>query len=165
MGEIHEFFVLALSLALGLLGRLLRVKTLPRPKSQKRVSARVSEGSGWLRLWPGSSPTDPQTPKNSKTRKSDSKVTFGAPVKVTQKLLKSDFFDRFWHFSLRAQRLKKRVQDRPPGLKFSIEIENFKRATQQTSIFVGNSEGPGLKFSSEIWNFQSGLNFFNLWGP
>ena len=41
-------------------------------------------------LWPGSSPTDPQTPKNSKTRKSDSKVTFGVPVKVTQKLLKSD---------------------------------------------------------------------------
>ena len=40
-----------------------------------------------------------------------------------------------------------KIQDRPPGLKFSIEIENFKRATQQTPIFVGNSEGPGLKFS------------------
>ena len=32
----------------------------------------------------------PKTPKNSKTRKSYSKVTFGVPVKVTQKLLKSD---------------------------------------------------------------------------
>ena len=31
-----------------------------------------------------------QTPKKSKKRKSDSKVTFGVPVKVTQKLLKSD---------------------------------------------------------------------------
>ena len=28
-------------------------------------------------------------------------------------------------------------QDRPPGLKFSIEIEKFKRATQQTPIFCG----------------------------
>ena len=36
------------------------------------------------------SSTDPETPKNSKTQKSDSKVTFGAPAKVTQKLIKSD---------------------------------------------------------------------------
>ena len=28
-----------------------------------------------------------------------------------------------------------KIQDRPPGLKFSIEIENFKRATHQTPIF------------------------------
>ena len=50
-----------------------------------------SKLEGWgLGLWPGSSPADPQTPKNSKTQKSDSKVTFGVPVKVTQKLLKSD---------------------------------------------------------------------------
>ena len=34
--------------------------------------------------------TDPQTPENSKTQKSDPKVTFGLPAKVTQKLLKSD---------------------------------------------------------------------------
>ena len=27
-------------------------------------------------------------------------------------------------------------QDRPPGLKFSIKIENFKRATHQTPNFV-----------------------------
>ena len=41
-----------------------------------------------------------------------------------------------------------KFQDRPPGLKFSIEIENFKRATQQTPVFfVGNSGAPGLKFS------------------
>ena len=33
-------------------------------------------------------------------------------------------------------------KDRPPGLKFSIEIENFKRATHQTPYFsVGSSEG------------------------
>ena len=49
-----------------------------------------------------------------------------------------------------------KIQDRPPGLKFSIEIENFKRATQQTPIFVGNSEGPGLKISIEIENFNPG---------
>ena len=30
-----------------------------------------------------------------------------------------------------------KIQDRPPGLKFSIEIENFKRATQQTPILWG----------------------------
>ena len=30
-----------------------------------------------------------------------------------------------------------KIQDRPPGLKISIEIENFKRATQQTPIFCG----------------------------
>ena len=43
-----------------------------------------------LKLWPANSPTDPQTPENSKTQKSDSKVIFGLPAKVTQKLLKSD---------------------------------------------------------------------------
>ena len=47
-----------------------------------------------------------------------------------------------------------KIQDRPPGLKFSIEIEIFKRATHQTLIFVGNSEGPGLKISSEIEIFN-----------
>ena len=36
-------------------------------------------------------PADPETPRNSKTqKKKDSRVTFGAPAKVTQKLLKSD---------------------------------------------------------------------------
>ena len=47
-----------------------------------------------------------------------------------------------------------KFQDRPPGLQFSIEIEFFKRATHQTPIFVGNSEGPGLKISSEIEIFN-----------
>ena len=48
-----------------------------------------------------------------------------------------------------------KIQDRPPGLKFSIEIEIFKRATHQTPIlFVGNSEGPGLKISSELETFN-----------
>ena len=41
-------------------------------------------------LWLAISPTDPQTPENSKTQKSGSKVSFGLPAKVTQKLLKSD---------------------------------------------------------------------------
>ena len=36
------------------------------------------------------SPYRPPNPRNSKTQKSDSKVTFGLPTKVTQKLLKSD---------------------------------------------------------------------------
>ena len=48
-----------------------------------------SEATRILHLWPGSSPTDPQTSRNSKTRKSDSKVIFWVPVKLTQKLLKS----------------------------------------------------------------------------
>ena len=30
-----------------------------------------------------------------------------------------------------------KIQDRPPGLKFSIEIENFKQATQSPPIFGG----------------------------
>ena len=30
-----------------------------------------------------------------------------------------------------------KIQERPPGLKSSSEIENFKRATQQTPIFCG----------------------------
>ena len=34
-----------------------------------------------------------------------------------------------------------KIQDRPPGLKFSSEIEKFKRAAHQTLFFVGNSEG------------------------
>ena len=35
-----------------------------------------------------------------------------------------------------------KIQDRPPGLKFSILIENFNLDPQQTPIFlVGNSEG------------------------
>ena len=58
------------------------------PRSLANLSLRREKVA--VALWPGSSPTDPQTPKNSKTRKSDSKVTFGVPVKVTQKLLKSD---------------------------------------------------------------------------
>ena len=34
-----------------------------------------------------------------------------------------------------------KIQDRPPGLKFSIEIENFNPDPQQPLLFVGNSEG------------------------
>ena len=36
---------------------------------------------------PGQITPDPETPKISKTQKSDSEVTFGAPAKETQKLL------------------------------------------------------------------------------
>ena len=43
--------------------------------------------------------------------------------------------------SQRAACGMKNIQDRPPGLKISSEIEIFKRATHQTPIFVGNSEG------------------------
>ena len=62
-----------------------------------------------------------------------------------------------------------KIQDRPPGLKFSIEIEHFNLDTQQRPIFCGEFWRSGLKFSIEIeifkrdWNFQSRLNFFNLW--
>ena len=70
---------------------------LPKKKNKERkdrekfqAPIKLAQPFLALELWPGSSPTDPQTPKNSKTRKSDSKVTFGVPVKVTQKLLKSD---------------------------------------------------------------------------
>ena len=38
----------------------------------------------------------PQTPENSKTQKSYSKVSFGLPAKVTQKLPKSDSKVTFW---------------------------------------------------------------------
>ena len=41
------------------------------------------------------------------------------------------------------------IQDRPPGLKISSEIENFKRTAHETPIFVGNSEPPGLNISSK----------------
>ena len=67
--------------------------------------------------------------------------------------------------TLGAQRLKKFKI-----LKFSSEIENFKRATHQTPIFVGNSEGRDwnfqsrLKFSSEIENFKRDW-FFSIFGP
>ena len=49
---------------------------------------------------------------------------------------------------------------------FSSEIENFKRATHQTPIFAGNSQGQDwnfqarLKFSSEIENFKRKLEIF-----
>ena len=63
-----------------------------------------------------------------------------------------------------------KIQDRPPGLKFSIEIENSNLDPQQTTIFVGNSEGQdwnfqsGLKFSSEIEIFNLDW-FFSIFGP
>ena len=34
-----------------------------------------------------------------------------------------------------------KIQDRPPGFKFSVEIENFNLDPQQPLLFVGNSEG------------------------
>ena len=66
--------------------------------------------------------------------------------------------------TLRAQRLKNFKI-----LKFSSQIEIFKRAAHQTPIFCGEFSRSGLKFSSEIeifkrdWKFQSRLIFFNLW--
>ena len=84
------------------------------------------------------------------------------------------YLKKWQHKAMRFQSAPKgpkieKIQDRPPGLKFSIEIENFKRATRQTPIFCGEFWRSGLKFSIEIeifkrdWNFQSRLNFFNLW--
>ena len=60
----------------------------------------------------------------------------------------------FWPFSsrngsLRAQRLKKFKI-----LKFSSELEIFKRATHQTPIFCGEFWRSGLKISSEIEIFK-----------
>ena len=37
---------------------------------------------------------------------------------------------------LKGPKIEK-IQDRPPGLKFSIEIEKFNLDTQQTPIFCG----------------------------
>ena len=51
--------------------------------------------------------------------------------------------------SLRAQRLRKFKI-----LKISSQIENFKRATHQTPIVSGKFRRSGLKFSSEIEIFK-----------
>ena len=63
-----------------------------------------------------------------------------------------------------------KFQDLRPGLKFSSEIENFKRATHQTPIFCGEFWRSRLKMSSEIEFFErarlkisSEIEFFNLW--
>ena len=50
-----------------------------------------------------------------------------------------------------------KIQDRPPGLKFSIEIEIFKRATHQTPIFVGGFWRSGIEIFNRDWKFQSRL--------
>ena len=51
-----------------------------------------------------------------------------------------------------------KIQDRPPGLKFSSEIEIFKRATRQTPIFCGEFWRSGIEnFKLKDWNFQSRL--------
>ena len=72
---------------------------------------------------------------------------------------------KYSKLTLRAQRLKKFKI-----LKFSSEVDNFKRAAHQTPIFVGNSEGRDwkiqarLKFSSARLkiSIENGF-FFNLW--
>ena len=38
------------------------------------------------------------------------------------------------------------IQDRPPGLNFSNEIENFKRATHQTPYFLWGFLKVGIEF-------------------
>ena len=62
-----------------------------------------------------------------------------------------------------------KIQDRPPGLNFqarlkrmtfSSEIENFKRATHQTPIFVGNSQGQDWKKFKRDWSFSSEIENF-----
>ena len=67
-------------------------------------------------------------------------------------------------WTLRAQILKKFKI-----LKFSSELEIFKRATHQTPIFCGEFWRSGLKISSDLeifkrsWKFQAILNFFKIW--
>ena len=56
-----------------------------------------------------------------------------------------------------------KIQDRPPGLKVSIEIENFNLDPQQTPIFCGEFWGSGIEIFNRDRIFQSRLNFFNLW--
>ena len=63
-----------------------------------------------------------------------------------------------------------KMQERPPGLEFSNEIEIFKRAPTKPLFLVGHSEG-------QDWNFQARLNFsseienskrdfiFSIFGP
>ena len=61
-------------------------------------------------------------------------------------------------------------KDRPPGLKFSSEVENFKRATHQTLLFGGELRRPRfnisseIEFSIEIENFKRDL-FSQSLGP
>ena len=73
-------------------------------------------------------------------------------------------YQKYYDDTLRAQILKKFKI-----LKFSSELEIFKRATHQTPIFCGEFWRSGLKISSEIenfkrdWNFQAILKFFKIW--
>ena len=57
-----------------------------------------------------------------------------------------------------------KIQDRPPGLKFSSEIENFKRAAQHTPIFCGEIRRSRLNISSVIENFKRDF-IFPIFGP
>ena len=52
-----------------------------------------------------------------------------------------------------------KIQDRPPGLKFSIEIENFNPDTQQTPIFLGGNLKVRIENFNRDWNFQARLKF------
>ena len=64
-----------------------------------------------------------------------------------------------------------KIQDRPPGLKFSIEIEIFKRATHQNPCFCGEFWRSGIENFKRDWKFQSRLkisieiDFFQSLGP
>ena len=63
--------------------------------------------------------------------------------------------------TLRAQRLKHNSQDRPPGLKISSGIENFKRAFHETSIFVcGEFWTSRIENFKQDWTFQTRFLFF-----
>ena len=64
-----------------------------------------------------------------------------------------------WHQTLRAQILKK-----IKILKFSSELEIFKRATHEDPIFCGEFGRSGLKISSEIENFKRSW-IFSRFGP
>ena len=100
---------------------------------------------------------------------------FGDLGNVLQKWEGPKLIGQGWRVFLRAQRLKRfkialRDCNFQARLKFSSEIENFKRAAHQAPIFVGNSQG-------QDWNFQARLNFsseiesfkrdqmFSIFGP
>ena len=106
-------------------------------------------------LWPAIPPTDPQAPENSKTQKSDSKVTFGLLAKLTQKLLKSDS---------RVARTFQKVTFEPLLRNFWVTLAGSPKVTFESlfSVFefsgawgsVGGMAGHkdrGLSKSDDIW--------------
>ena len=96
-----------------------------------------------------------QTLRGQRRKRTLQKRPFGLPFPRTTP------FPLLWRvlISLRAQILKNFKI-----LKFSSELENFKRATHQTPIFRGEFWRSGLKISSEIEIFKRDW-IFSRFGP